>query len=76
MNYTIIYTEDLATGQKLSIEKSGNLYNVSFCENDKYVGRLVKTIDEAQRLYTTIANYFIHSVYKFEDRAEILKRGE
>lgn len=74
MNFTIIYTEDLATGQKLSLDKDGNTYIVGFAENDKYISQRVKTLNEAKYLYNTIVNYIIHGVYTFEQRAEILKK--
>lgn len=76
MNFTIIYTEDLATGQKLSLDKDGNTYIVSFSENDKYISQRVKTINEAKYLYNTIINYFIHGVYTFEERTKILKKED
>lgn len=76
MNYTILYTEDLATGQSIDISKNCSIYSVNFYDKktNTLVKRNIKTIDEAQAEYLKIVNYFIHGVYTFEQRSEDLRR--
>ena len=75
MNYTILYTEDLATGQSIDITKDGTTYSINYYdkESNTLIHKRFKTIDKAQAEYQKIANYFIHGVYTFEQRSEDLR---
>lgn len=76
MNYTIITTQDLQTGQIIDIVKDGSTYNVDFTNKEKFVTRKVKTLEEAQEIYIKIVNYFINGFYSFEQRAKELEDKE
>lgn len=76
MNYTILYTEDLASGQSIDITKDGTTYSVNYYdkETNSLIHKRFKTIDEAQSEYIKIINYFIHGVYNFEQRSKDLRK--
>lgn len=72
MNYTILYTKDLATEQVVDITKDGNTFVIGFAYCDNYISNRVKTIEEAKKIYNNIINCFINGLYNFEDRKRIL----
>lgn len=72
MNYTILYTKDIATEQVADITKDGSTYIVALAYCDNYISKRVKTINEAQNIYNNIINCFINGLYNFEDRKKIL----
>ncbi len=76
MNYTIISTQDLQTGQIIDIVKDGSTYNVDFTNKEKFITKKVRTLEEAQRIYINIVNYFINGFYNFEQRAKELENKE
>lgn len=76
MNFTIISTQDLQTGQIIDIVKDGNTYNIEFTNKEKFITKKVRTLKEAQEIYTKIVNYFLNGFYTFEQRAKELESKE
>lgn len=76
MNFTIISTQDLQTGQIIDIVKDGNTYNIEFTNKEKFITKKVRTLKEAQEIYTKIVNYFLNGFYTFEQRAKELENKE
>ena len=76
MNFTIISTQDLQTGQIIDIVKDGNTYNIEFTNKEKFITKKVRTLKEAQEIYTKIVNYFLNGFYTFEQRSKELENKE
>ena len=48
MNYTIISTQDLQTGQIIDIVKDGSTYNVDFTNKEKFITK--KAIENKENI--------------------------
>lgn len=72
MNYTIVYTEDLMTNQKLGLVKNGNKYYIELSNGEEVARKHFDNLNKAQEKYTRLMGIIINCYYNFNARKEIL----
>ena len=73
MNFTILTSQDLATGQVLDITKSGNHYELNFTDKNIFYRFTSYDLKEIKEKYLKVVDCFINGYYTFEQRIEIIK---
>ena len=72
MNYTIMYSVDMASSQELSLNKKGNSYNVLLANANNGTSVTFTSIDKALEKYNKLVECFAKGLYSYEDRVKIL----
>lgn len=73
MNFTILTSQDLATGQVLDITQSGNHYELNFTDKNIFYRFTSYDLKKIKEKYLKVVDCFITCDYSFEQRIEIIK---
>lgn len=73
MNYTVAITENVQLGNFVSIDKTGNKYDVWYHGEDVKAHRTFDSMDEAYAVYEKLAKTVVFGYYSDEDKVKILK---
>ena len=72
MNYTIAITENVQTGKFVSIDKTGNKYDVWYHGENVREYRTFDSMDEAYAVYEKLSKVVIFGLYSDDDKIKIL----
>lgn len=78
MDYTICMTEQVYSGEKVSINHNGNRYTVCYMVPNEdgtheYTTKTFKNIGEALNVYQKLIGWFVLGLYSVQQRKELLK---
>lgn len=72
MNYTVAITENVQLGNFVSIDKTGNKYDVCYHGENIRARRTFDSMDEAYAVYEKVAKVVIYGLYSDDDKIKIL----